>query len=404
MDWDKVYKAYDGKRCSAELDLMGQINILSNAKIVKTLNVLLIGISKCNLACNYCYCRHEQMQIMDVKSFITIFNKLNRYFASDVEFHLVFHGGEPLLLGKSFYRVVFSFLKGQQRAFHTSIQTNLTLLDEEFMSIFTANNCTVGTSIDGSKLMHDTNRIYKDGRGTYDDVLRAVNALEADEAPFGGFVVTLNDTNIASAENLYDSLRCFRGASIGFSIVFKSTDTSETILDSEQLGGFLVDLFDIWVHDDSPLRLTFFENIIRNCLGINLCPECTFSKQCADNFLAINALGDVFTCCDFEGMQKFSYGNILSSDFQDIWESPIRRALLDRLSKRTISQECCECEHFDICNSGCMAKTTRGFSDRDCYCFAYRMLFSHIRGQLPALIACTHRISEALAGDEMKNI
>lgn len=365
------------------------MNKLLDAKIVKTLNILLICTSKCNLACRYCYCGHEQMQTMDVDGFITTFNKLDTYFASDVEFHLVFHGGEPLLLGKSFYLEAFSFLNRQRRAFYTSIQTNLTLLDEEFISIFAANNCTVGTSIDGSKLMHDTNRTYKDGRGTYDDVLRAVTALEADEAPFGGFVVTLNDTNIASAENLYDSLRCFKDTSIGFSIVFKSTDTSETILDSKQLGGFLVDLFDIWVHDDSPLRLAFFENIIRNYLGINLCPECTFSKQCADNFLAINALGDVFACCDFEGMQKYSYGNILNSDFQDIWESPIRRALLDRLSSNTISQECCECEHFDICNSGCMAKTTRGFSDRDCYCVAYRMLFSYIRGQLPDLIART---------------
>jgi uncharacterized protein len=365
---------------------MAQMNKLFDAKIVKTLNILLIGTSKCNLACRYCYCGHEQMQTMDVDGFITIFNKLDRYFAPNVELHLIFHGGEPLLLGKSFYRKVFFFLNEQRRAFHTSIQTNLTLLDEEFMSILAANNCTVGTSIDGSKLMHDTNRIYKDGSGSYDDVLQAVNALGAAQAPFGGFVVTLNDTNIASAENLYDSLRCFRDASIGFSIVFKSTDASEIILDSEQLGAFLVDLFDIWVHDDSPLQLTFFENIIRNCLGTNLCPECTFSKQCADNFLAINALGDVFACCDFEGMQKYSYGNILNSDFQDIWESPVRHALLGRLSSYNISRECHECEHFDICNSGCMAKTTRGFSDRDCYCAAYRMLFSHIRGQLPELI------------------
>lgn len=366
---------------------MGQMYGLLNAKVDKTLNILFIGTSKCNLACRYCYCGHEQTQTMDVEGFIVIFNKLDRYFAPNVEFHLVFHGGEPLLLGKPFYREVFSFLRGQRRASHTSIQTNLTLLDEEFISIFATNDCTVGTSIDGSKLMHDANRAYKDGRGSYDDVLRAVNALVTAEAPFGGFVATLNDANIASAQNLYDSFRCFRDVSIGFSIVFKSTDTSEIILDSHQLGGFLVDLFDIWVRDDNPLRLTFFENIIRNCLGSNLCPECTFGKQCADNFLAINALGDVFACCDFEGMQKYPYGNVLTSEFQDIWESPSRRALLDRLSSDTISRECYGCEHFNICNAGCMAKTVRGFSDRDCYCVAYCMLFSHIRRQLPNLIS-----------------
>ena len=81
---------------------MGRMNKLRDAKIVKTLNVLLIVITRCNLACRYCYCSLEQMHTMDVEGFITIFNKLDRYFAPNVEFHLVFHGGEPIGQGRAF--------------------------------------------------------------------------------------------------------------------------------------------------------------------------------------------------------------------------------------------------------------------------------------------------------------
>jgi uncharacterized protein len=366
-----------------------QHDFVTNGTIEKTLNVLVIGTSGCNLACHYCYCDHEQLKTLDLTGFVRVFNKLDIFFPANIEFNIVFHGGEPLLLGKSFYREVFSFLAGQRRALRTSIQTNLTLLDEEFMTIFRANNCVIGTSIDGSKSMHDSNRVYQDGRGTYDDVRRAVDMLREDDALFGGIVVTLNETNIVSAERLYDSLACFRGVPIGFSIVSDISEPSRAIVDVDRLGVFLVDLFDIWVRDNNPLRLSFFENVLRNCLGINYSPECTFTERCAEHFVAINAVGDVFPCCDFVGIQKFCYGNIMESDFQDIWNSSVRSSLLARLSQRALSGVCGECEHFDICKSGCEAKTTGGGGGRDQYCAAYRMLFSHVRGHLPALVAPT---------------
>jgi uncharacterized protein len=351
---------------------------LAVTKIDRTLNILLICTSRCNLACDYCYCDKGQAQSIEIGAFKEAFNKFDAYFDDSTEFHVVFHGGEPLLLGTQFYHDVFAFLAGQRRPLHTSIQTNLTLMNNEFMSLFRANGCTVSTSVDGSRFMHDANRTYSDGTGSYEDVVRKIALLDEREVPFGGVIVTLNESNTASAGELYDSLRRFKAYAIGFSMVYGADGKDDVALDPLRLGVFLIKVFDLWADDEEPLRLSLFESIVRSILDMNPYPECTFCNRCVDSFVAIDASGDVYPCCDFVGKRQYLYGNIFAQDFRELWESPARDALTHRRRADGTAATCNGCAYDRICHSGCPAKSLNGYTDKDIYCEAYKMLFEHV--------------------------
>ncbi|MDR1014134.1 MAG: SPASM domain-containing protein [Coriobacteriales bacterium] len=347
--------------------------------INRTVNILLICTSGCNLACTYCYCDKGQTQSMGIGAFKEAFNKLDAYFDDTTEFHIVFHGGEPLILGAQFYRDALAFLGDQRRPLHTSIQTNLTLMNDEFISLFKANGCTVSTSVDGSRSMHDANRRYPDGKGSYEDVVRKVALLDECEVPFGGVIVTLNESNTVNARELYDSLRRFEAHAIGFSIVYRADGKDDVVLDPAHLGAFLIEIFDLWSVDEEPLRLSFFESIVRSALGINPYPECTFCNRCADGFIAIDASGEVYPCGDFVGKRSYLYGNILTQDFKELWEGPARNALAHRQGAEGTAATCQGCAYDEICRSGCPAKSPNGYADKDVYCEAYKMLFAHLK-------------------------
>src|SRR4051794_40145660 len=134
--------------------------------------------------------------------------------ASVPEVMIAWQGGEPTLMGLEFFRrsveLADQYLKPGQRAVYT-IQTNGTLLDEEWAAFFKANHFLVGISIDGSRELHDTYRVNKGGRGSFDQVIRGLECLKAAEVEWNA-LTTIHAANAEHGAELYRFLRDECGA------------------------------------------------------------------------------------------------------------------------------------------------------------------------------------------------
>lgn len=186
-------------------------------------DIVLKLTERCNLACKYCYYFSQDYDATKQPAFIQpkVVEELPHFINRSVDalqlkrLNISLHGGEPLLLGKK----KFDHLCNELRQLITpkvkcsiSIQTNAVLIDDEWIEIFSRHNIYVGVSIDGDQRTHDTNRIYKNGSGSYKNVVKGIQllqtAVEAKRLPGVGAICVWNAdaTSKAQLEHVLEDL------------------------------------------------------------------------------------------------------------------------------------------------------------------------------------------------------
>src|ERR1700759_2872934 len=169
----------------------------------------------CNLSCKYCFFlskenlyRERESPLMDEATLDAYIRQLFESSAGP-EVQVAWQGGEPMLRGLDFFRrsVVLAdrYRKPYQRILHT-IQTNGTLIDDQWAEFFKQHNYLVGLSIDGPRALHDAYRIDKQGGGSFDDVIRGWNCLQRHAVD----VNVLCTVHAANADHPLDVYRFFR--------------------------------------------------------------------------------------------------------------------------------------------------------------------------------------------------
>lgn len=348
------------------------------------ITIIIQTTSSCNLSCSYCYCQNTRKEpsIISLDTIKICLSKINHFFNPSDEICILFHGGEPLLLSIEFYKEVFGFLKKEyKRKYYTGVQTNLTLLDEKYIALFSENGCSISTSLDGSKLFHDRFRSFSNGAGSYEIVANKLRMLEANNINYG-VVSVINEFNVQYPTEFYSFLKEHQNVEFGLSPMFNVGNGRIYAVDSKSLGNFLTKLYDCWIEDKNPIKINLFENIINNFIGNNLSPVCTFHNDCSQVFFALDYLGSVYTCCHFIGREEYCYGNLLVSTFPSIFNSKVRSIISNRFRLNMTKQICEICEYYNICFSGCMANTINGINDKDYFCDAYTTIFRHIKNSL----------------------
>ena len=140
--------------------------------VKRSLSLIIKVISACNLACRYCDADIYSNRRMSLDTVSQIIKKALDY-ADRVEF--IWHGGEPLLMGIQFYEKVVELQKRYRREGQTIIndlQTNGTLISQEWVDFFKAIDFHVGVSLDGPPEVHNANRIFRNGQGSFEQVMR----------------------------------------------------------------------------------------------------------------------------------------------------------------------------------------------------------------------------------------
>lgn len=349
----------------------------------------------CNLSCKYCYLS-ESSKIsnkFDVQFAKSILQQANSslLYNKKRKIKILWHGGEPLLWGIQNYREIFSFIEKEFDGYDytISIQTNLSLINEEFIDLFIKYKVSVGCSLDGPKEIHDSQRIATNGTGTFDIIMSKIDLCKRKGLHLGCIVVGTKK-HIGKIPLLYQFM-CDNNIGFKFNPIFSAGEAQKNIdeygLTPDEYATMSIELFDLWFYDSThKVSNSIFVDIASSLISQKNCSHCLFNKNCQENILAVSPNGDVVPCgrfCD-DGLIKHAYGNLHSESLESIIHKLKSSEIYGRYNYIKESS-CNKCHFFDICYGGCLydgyAKTG-DFKSKTFLCSAYQKIFSHISKRL----------------------
>lgn len=351
--------------------------------------VLKVADKDCNLDCRYCFYNRQtrEKKIMPLEVLERVIKEVCGYNPGDGIF--VWHGGEPLLAGVEFYKRAFElqekYKKPTQKIFN-SIQTNGTLINEEWGKIFKQYGVIVGISLDGPSDLHDKHRIFSNGVGSFKRVIQGIEFLRGAGIEFFVIsVVTKEAIEIPEAVfdfltsqqpmwiNFVPSLAVSTGCSLSFEWSIQPSDYTD----------FLIRIFDLWLErKDYRIKILPIETIISGFLerehrDLRLVGECKkrlATRSCEKNLVIIPS-GEVRTC-GFHGYgDVFKFGNIKDS-LEKVLDSQGYQKYKEHL--RVIKERCSKCRWYRVCHNGCPRDFYIG-GDEGLFCKEFPRLFQHIQ-------------------------
>ncbi len=336
--------------------------------------------SLCNLRCKYCfYCdvaANREEQSFGVMTFDTAQNLIKSAldFADGNSIAFAFQGGEPLIAGLDYFRfftqTVKRLNKKNSRIFY-SVQTNGTLIDDDWARFFKDNEFLVGLSLDGD---YDGNkfRVDANGQNAYYKIIKGANKLKKHGAEFN-ILTVLTGYCADNAERIYKHFR-----DNGFKYLqfipclrpFGDKSESELYMTSDQYASYLIRIFNLYVKDfmrGNYVSIRQFDNLVRMYLGER--PEqCGLCGFCTHQFVA-EGNGNIYPC-DFYCTDEWLLGSINSMSLEEMANSEKARNFIRE--SLTVSDECKKCRFYPLCRAGgCKRQRT----DRD-YCKAYKKFYS----------------------------
>lgn len=341
---------------------------------------------ECNFRCEYCYASTESLE-KEWMTELTLRNLIEQLMTTFDEVDFIWHGGEPLLMGLNFFKEVRRLQKDINPNFklRNRIQTNGTLLTKKFLNFFKEENFGIGISLDGPKYLHDCNRVYPDGSGTFDDVMRSVNLMKRKEMRIK-VICVLNKYNLDKIDEIYDFFNKNQ-LDIEVNPVVPSgrgRKNPELCITPEEYGNTTIKLFKRWFYDkNSKIKIYSFEDKIEEFLT-GIFNRCFSADGCMEHFIGIDPSGEVYPCSVWTGIRGFEYGNINKTPLNQILKSGIRQKMINRTQKM-IEGECKSCNWRGLCKGGCLRNAYLAHGtvySKDCFCVGKKMIFDHISKEI----------------------
>jgi uncharacterized protein len=343
----------------------------------------------CNLRCKYCYYLEKKNLYPDEKKFSMseeLLEKFTRqYLESQTMSQVLFtwHGGETLMRNIGFYKKALEFQRkyARGRQVDNCLQTNGTLLNDEWCKFFKDNNFLIGISIDGPQHCHDVYRKTADGRTSFLQVMRGLNLLKKHGVEYNVMGV-VNDYNVDYPLEFYRFFKETDSRFIQFApIVEQMADGSPAPwnVPSERWGDFLITIFDEWVRNDvGRFFIQYFDSTLANWMGEQP-GTCLFAQTCGHAGV-IEFNGDVYSC-DHLVFPQYKLGNIYTKSLTEMMYST--QQLQFGADKRDrLPTQCRECEFLFACNGECpknrISITAAGEPGLNCLCKGYRKFYSHV--------------------------
>lgn len=375
------------------------------APFARPLYVMLKPIgSVCNLACEYCYYLEKSNLYKDnpkhVMSEVLLERFIEEYINSQTMSEILFtwHGGETLMRPLSFYKKSMELQKKYARGRNISntIQTNGTLLTDDWCKFFKDNNWLVGVSIDGPQEFHDEYRRNKQGRPSFVNVMKGIQLLNKHQVEWNALAV-VNDFNADYPLDFYHFFKEIGCRYIQFTPIveriYNHTDgrylaaveegedleMAEFSVTPEQWGNFLCTIFDEWVRNDvGQYYIQLFDATLANWAGEQ--PGiCSMARTCGHaGVMEFN--GDVYSCDHFV-FPQYKLGNIHSKSLVEMLYSKEQQKFgQDKYD--SLPTQCKECKYLFVCNGECpknrFSKTPTGEPGLNYLCKGYYQFFDHV--------------------------
>ncbi|MDR9826813.1 anaerobic sulfatase maturase [Vibrio sp. FNV 38] len=423
-----------------------QLNSYQPNMPTKRMNIMTKPIgSSCNLDCIYCYYLSKEA-LFDHESGCdsrmsseVLETYIKTYIEHQNHQQIVFHwqGGEPTLLGVTFFQDVVRLQKRycpKGVTIENNLQTNGTLLNDEWGKFLSKNQFLVGLSLDGPEMLHNTYRTNRAGRGTFKQTMNGLAVLQKYEVDFAT-LTCVNNFTAANAIEVYRFLRdevrspqmrfipivepkLFRDTAPQYwregEEVFQGMPETEPshsnsivepwCVSPSQWGNFLCSIFDEWFKNDiGQVNVPYFEACVETWMG-RVNPLCTLAPMCGKG-LAIEHNGDVFAC-DHYVYPEFKLGNINDENLEDMQFS-LAQAAFGKAKEEALPMQCRQCQYQFACFGECpknrFIKTLSGESGLNYLCAGWKQFFTHIDPYISIIVSTMgYPVDKRINGRAMK--
>lgn len=353
----------------------------------------------CNLQCQYCYYLSKVDIYPNGESFKMSDEILEKYIIQLINasqgpvISFSWHGGEPTLLGLDFFRRVVELQRKHQPPNYmiiNGIQTNGTLLDQNWCNFFAKERFAVGISLDGPQEIHDRYRITKNQKPTFDQVMHGYKLLKQYNINCD-ILCVVNSYNVKYPIQIYQFFKQIGAKYITFLPLVEPRSNTKDIVSqrtvpSSAWGDFLCAIFDEWIENDiSSIKVQIFEESARIAQQQEHA-LCIFKEICG-NVPVVEHNGDFFSCDHFVDPQHY-LGNIQETPLIELLESNAQKAF-GRAKLNTLPQYCWSCEVRHLCNGECpknrFIKAPDGENGLNFLCEGYKSFFKHCQPFIEAI-------------------
>ena len=358
----------------------------------------------CNLACKYCYYLEKN----------NLYDKSHRHIMSDEMLEqftreyieaqtmpqvlFTWHGGEPLMRSIDFYKKALALQKkyARGRRIDNVIQTNGTMLTDEWCEFFAQNNWLVGISIDGPQKYHDHYRLTTTGNPSWQKVMHGIELLKKHQVEWNAMAVV----NAYNANHPLEFYHFFKdngcqylqftpiverltkhhdGRTLASLADDKEIPLADFSVTPEQWGNFLCAIFDEWVRNDvGKMFVEIFDCTLANWMGV-LPGICAYSKNCGHAGV-MEHNGDVYSCDHFV-FPEYKLGNIRDHTLIEMLYGDKQHAF-SRLKHTSLPRQCKECDMEFACHGECpknrFEKDKYGEPGLNYLCKGYYQYYSHV--------------------------
>ena len=355
----------------------------------------------CNLACRYCYYLDKGPAGPEAAAARMPDDLLEAYVAQHISaspdeiIRFSWHGGEPTVLGLEFFRRVAAIqrrLRPPGRSIANGLQTNGTLLDDEWGCFLAAEGFSVGLSLDGPRALHDHHRRTRGGRPTFDRAMRGLAVLGRHGVPTD-ILCVVGAHNVRRPLEVYRFFREIGASNLTFlPLVERRTGApggvSPDSVTPAAWGDFLCTVFDEWVDRDiGRIKIQIIEEAARTAFGQEH-SLCLFRPVCGD-IPVLERDGALFSCDHFVDAAH-RIGNIRETPLAELLESPAQRAF-GRAKLDSLPRVCRTCEVLAMCNGECpknrFVTDPEGGPPLNYLCAGYEKFFRHARPFVAAVAA-----------------
>jgi uncharacterized protein len=349
--------------------------------------------SICNLNCSYCYYLKKRYLYPNGELFRMSDEVLEEYIIQHIDaspetvIRFSWHGGEPTLVGLTYFRKIVKFQRRHQppnRLIANGIQTNGTLLNENWCRFFAAENFTVGLSLDGPKEMHDHYRVTNDQKPTFNQTMRGYKLLQKHRI-YTNVLCVVSAYNVQFPLKVYRFFKQINAKYINFLPLVEPQLNAEggvslNSVPAEAWGKFLCTIFDEWRDNDiGEVKVQIFEEAIRTAFNQEH-SLCIFRPTCGD-IPVVEHNGDFYSCDHFVNIEN-RIGNIKKTPLVELLESQTQRAF-GNAKLNTLPRYCLECEVRVMCNGECpknrFITTPNGELGLNYLCSGYKRFFTHCK-------------------------
>ena len=358
----------------------------------------------CNLACKYCYYLEKNNLYQNTPRHLMSDEMLEQFTREYIEAQTMpqvlftWHGGEPLMRSIDFYRKALALQKkyAHGKQIDNVIQTNGTLLTDEWCEFFAKNHWLVGISIDGPQEYHDHYRVTPAGKPSWEKVMQGIQLLKKHRVEWNVMAVV----NAYNAEHPLEFYHFFRDNGCqylqftpiverltehedGRTLASLADDREIPLADAsvtpQQWGNFLCTIFDDWVrHDVGKTFVEIFDCTLANWMGV-LPGICAYSKECGHAGV-MEHNGDVYSCDHFV-FPEYKLGNIREQSLIDMLYGEKQQAF-SRLKHTSLPRQCKECDMEFACHGECpknrFEKDKYGEPGLNYLCQGYYQYYSYV--------------------------